>query len=94
MENVDLNYAKEHLAELIESAKRGEDVHILDTDGGAVRLQPVRQPDLAAPRITDTMEPIVPLAEDRKLGHLRGKMTVPARLMEPMSAEELRDWSL
>jgi hypothetical protein len=53
---------------------------------------PVRGPDLAAARITDTMEPFVPLAKDRVPGRFKGKMQVPARLMEPMTDEELRDW--
>ena len=50
------------------------------------------EPDVTAPRVTDTMPPFVPLKEPRKLGHLKGKMQVPERLMEPMSEEELKDW--
>ena len=38
------------------------------------------------------MEPFVPLAKDRTPGRLKGKMRVPARLMEPMTDEELKDW--
>ncbi len=93
MENVPLDHAKEHLEELIARAARGEDVRITDPKLGTVKLQPVRrQPDLAAPRVTDTMEPFVPLKQPRGLGHLKGKLVVPARLMEPMSEEELKDW--
>ena len=93
MEDVTLTHAKEHLEELIERAARGEDVRISDPRLGTVKLQAVhRVSDLSAPRVTDTMEPFVPLSEPRKLGHLRGKLVVPARLMEPMSEEELRDW--
>lgn len=97
MEDVDLRYAKEHLEELIERAARGEDVRISGSRLGPVRLQPVRQstdrpPDVLAARVTDTMEPFVPLAQDRVPGSLTGKMKVPARLMEPMSEAELRDW--
>jgi antitoxin (DNA-binding transcriptional repressor) of toxin-antitoxin stability system len=94
MEEVDLRHAKEHLEELIERARRGEDVRISDPKAGTVRLLPVQGagPDLTAPRVTDTMPPFVPLKEPRVLGHLKGKMQVPARLMEPMSEEELRDW--
>ncbi len=92
MDDVTLAHAKEHLEELVARAARGEDVRIKDPKLGAVRLIPVKSPDLTAPRVTDTMEPFVPLKEDRKLGHLKGKMTVPVRLLEPMSEEELRDW--
>lgn len=38
MEDVDLRYAKEHLEELIERVRRGEDVRISDPEGGALRL--------------------------------------------------------
>ena len=92
MEDVTIAHAKEHLEELIARAARGEEVHIADPKLGKVRLSPVREPDLFAARATDFMEPFVPLAENRRPGHLKGKMKVPARLMEPMSEEELRDW--
>ena len=93
MEDVDLRHAKEHLEELVERAARGEDVRITDPKLGTVRLTAVRcEPDVLAPRVTDTMEPFVPLAKNRELGRLEGKMQVPARLMEPMSEAELRDW--
>ena len=92
MEDVDVRHAKEHLEELMARARRGEDVRISDPKIGTVRLSPVRTPDVAAPRVTDTMEPFVPLAQDRVPGRLKGKMQVPARLMEPMTEEELRDW--
>ena len=92
MEEIDLRQAKEHLEELIERARNGEDVRISDPKLGTVRLMPVRTPDVLAPRVTDTMEPFVPLAQKRVLGRLQGKMQVPARLMEPLTDEELRDW--
>ncbi len=93
MEDVPLTHAKEHLEELMARASRGEDVRISDPKLGTVKLQPVhREPEFRAPRVTDTMEPFVPVAEPRKLGHLRGKLVVPARLMEPMTEEELKDW--
>lgn len=93
MEDVPLTHAKEHLEELIARASRGEDVRITDPKLGTVKLQPVeRQPDVCAPRVTDTMEPFVPLKSKRVAGRLAGKIEVPARLMEPMSEEELRDW--
>jgi len=92
MEDVSLTHAKDHLEELVERAARGEDIRISDARLGTVRLTPIRVPDLLAPRVTDTMEPFVPLAKDRVPGRFRGKMKVPARLMEPMSEEELRNW--
>jgi antitoxin (DNA-binding transcriptional repressor) of toxin-antitoxin stability system len=92
MEDVTLDHAKDHLEELIERAARGEDIRISDTKLGTVRLTPVRAADLLALRVTDTMEPFAPLAKDRTSGRLKGKMKVPARLMEPMTEEELRDW--
>jgi hypothetical protein len=92
MEDVTLAHAKEHLDDLIARAANGEDVRIVDPHYGSIRLTRVYVPDVTAPRVTDTMEPFVPLAQDRVLGRLAGKMVVPARLMEPMSEEELRDW--
>jgi antitoxin (DNA-binding transcriptional repressor) of toxin-antitoxin stability system len=92
MEDVSLTHAKDHLEELIERASRGEDIRISDAKLGTVRLTPVGFPDLLAPRVTDTMGPFVPLANDRVPGRLKGKMKVPARLMEPMTEEELKDW--
>jgi prevent-host-death family protein len=79
MENVTLEHAKEHLEELIERARRGQDIRITDAQGGEVRL-------IAAGDVGG--QPRKP----RRLGLLEGKMQVPARLMEPMSDEELRDW--
>ena len=98
MADVSLTYAKHHLEELIERVVKGEDIRISDERLGTVRLTS-GAPDLLAPRVTDTMEPFVPLAEDRapgrfqrRLGRLEGKMTAPARLFEPITQEELADW--
>ncbi len=38
MDQYDITYAREHLAELIEKAARGEDVSIVDPVRGAFRL--------------------------------------------------------
>jgi antitoxin (DNA-binding transcriptional repressor) of toxin-antitoxin stability system len=92
METVTLAHAKEHLEDLIARARRGEDVRIADPHYGSVRLTQVPVPDVTAARVLDTMPPFVPLAQDRVPGRLAGKMVVPARLMEPMSEDELRDW--
>ena len=92
MEDVTVAHAKEHLEDLIERAARGEEVRISDPKAGTVRLAPLRAPGVLAPCVTDTMDPFVPLAHKRVAGRLKGKYQVPARLMEPMSEEELTDW--
>lgn len=93
MDTISLKDAKEHLEELLDRAARGEDVRISDTRHGTVRLLPVGEPAVASSSSTTaTQRPFVPLAEDRVPGRLKGKFKVPARLMEPMSEEELRDW--
>ena len=91
MEDVTLAEAKERLEELVARAQRGETVSITNANG-TVRLTAACAPDLNAPRVTDTMQPFVPSGKKRVAGHLSGKMRVPARLMEPMTDEELRDW--
>ena len=60
-------------------AARGEDVAIVDSAIGKVRL-------------TGTKDEMPATRTRRRLGHLEGKMEVPKRLMEPMSESELRDW--
>jgi antitoxin (DNA-binding transcriptional repressor) of toxin-antitoxin stability system len=94
MEDVDVRHAKEHLEELIERARRGEDVRISDAKLGTVRLTPVaRVPDLLAPRVLDSMEPFVPLKEPRKLGRLEGIIPPPPDdFFDPLSEEELKLW--
>jgi prevent-host-death family protein len=94
MEDVDLRHAKEHLEELIERARRGEDVRISDANGGAVKLTPIGSaPDLTAARVLDTMPPFVPLKEPRKLGHLKGVIPPPPDdFFDPLTDEELKDW--
>ena len=93
MDDVDLRHAKEHLEELMERAKRGEDVRITDPRIGTVRLTAVWTPDVASPRVTDTMEPFVPLKQKRKAGHLKGKIPLPPDdFFDPMTEEELKDW--
>jgi len=85
--------AKDMIEELVARAARGEDVRIGKVNGVTVKLMPVsKAPEVTAKRATDVMPPFVPLDKDRVPGRLAGKMTVPARLMEPMSEEELRDW--
>ncbi len=78
MEDVSLAHAKDHLEELIARASRGEDVRISDPELGTVRLLPVASAKENSPV--------------RRPGRLKGKLTVPARLLEPMSEEELKLW--
>jgi antitoxin (DNA-binding transcriptional repressor) of toxin-antitoxin stability system len=78
MEDVSLAHAKDHLEELIARASRGEDVRISDPELGTVRLLPVTDVQAARPV--------------RRPGRLKGKFTVPARLFEPMTEEELKLW--
>ena len=79
MEDVSLAHAKDHLEELIARASRGEDVRISDPElGTVVRLLPVA-----------TAKGNHPV---RRPGRLKGQLTVPARLLEPMSEEELKLW--
>lgn len=95
MEDVDLRHAKEHLEELIERARHGEDVRISDPILGSVRLLPVQGAgfDPTVPRVTDTMPPFIPLKEPRVPGRLSGKIPPPPDgFFDPLSDEELKDW--
>ena len=92
MDTVDLAIAKEQLEELVRRAAEGDDVRITDPKYGTVRLTPVQAATTDAERASGTMAPFVPLSNDRVPGRLAGQLKVPARLMEPMTEEELRDW--
>jgi antitoxin (DNA-binding transcriptional repressor) of toxin-antitoxin stability system len=82
MENVTLDHARVHLEELIERAARGEDIRISDPKLGTVRLQAV----------AGTVEQEGKPRAERRPGRWKGKFTVPARLFEPMTEEELKLW--
>jgi antitoxin (DNA-binding transcriptional repressor) of toxin-antitoxin stability system len=79
MEDVSIAHAKEHLEELVARAARGEDVGIVDPKVGKVKLTRAGN-GAARPR------------KPRRLGLLEGKMQVPARLLEPMTQDELTNW--
>ena len=66
-------------------------MRISDPKLGTVRLTTVvRQPDVTAPRVTDTMEPFVPLQQPRVPGRLAGKLPPPPDdFFDPLSEEEL-----
>lgn len=75
MEDVDLCHAKEHLEELIARAARGEDITIAHPALGSVRFQPLPSSRQGQP--------------NRAPGRWKGKLTVPARLFEPLTDEEM-----
>ena len=78
MDSYDLTYAREHLAELIDRAARGEAVSIVDPDRGTFRLAP------------ETTHAAVALPPSRPvLGQWKGRLVVPARLFEPLTEDEL-----
>lgn len=78
MEEVSLAHAKDHLEELIERAAKGEDIRISAPKVGIVRLQPV-----TAATDEDKARP------ERRPGRWKGGFTVPERLFEPLTDEEL-----
>ena len=82
MENVTLDHARVHLEELIERAARGEDIRISDPKLGTVKLQPV----------AGTADQEGKSRPERRPGRWKGRLTVPARLLEPMTEEELKLW--
>ena len=78
MQDVSLTHAKDHLEELIERAAKGEEIRISDPKLGTVRLQP----------IAGSIDEGKPLPE-RRPGRWKGRFTVPERLFEPLTEEEL-----
>ena len=71
MEDVDLRHAKEHLEELIERARRGEDVRISDEKGAAVRLIPADAPQGRRTRVVfGVCRHLADIPEDRMLAPL------------------------
>ena len=76
MDDVTLAHAKEHLEELIDKAERGEDVAIAVPGRGVFRLSKEKLAERDAP---------VPI-----LGQWKGRFTVPRRLFEPLTDDELR----
>ncbi len=78
MEDVTVAEAKEKLEDLISRAASGEDVRITDARLGTVRLLPVAA--------QSGREPVPEL----RPGRWKGRFTVPERLFEPLSEEELK----
>jgi antitoxin (DNA-binding transcriptional repressor) of toxin-antitoxin stability system len=83
MEDVSLAHAKDHLEALIARASRGEEIRITDPVLGTVQLLPVGNAHERASK----RDPV------RRPGRLKGKLAVPARLLEPLSEEELKLWN-
>ena len=76
MERYDVVYAREHLDELMERARRGEEITISDPDKGDLRLVP-------APGSGHTRKRIV-------FGQWKRLAEIPEdRLLAPLSDEEL-----
>ncbi|HEY7550797.1 MAG TPA: hypothetical protein VH913_14935 [Hyphomicrobiaceae bacterium] len=78
MEDVSIDHAKDHLEELIERAAKGEEIRISDPHFGTVKLLPV------GPTVV-----ISKPRPERRPGRWKGRFTVPERLFEPLSEEEL-----
>lgn len=79
MDKYDIKYASEHLDELTERAKRGEDVSIGVPGQGTFRIQYVGGGD-------------APLKPRRPVpGQWKGRLAIPEQLFEPLSAAEL-EW--
>jgi len=82
MDTIPTTVAERELPDLIHRAAAGETIIIEAPSGERVRLEPVARPS----------ERKAENRSGRTPGRLKGKLTVPARLMEPMSEEELDDW--
>ena len=81
MDDVTIPHAKQHLEDLIERARRGEDVRISDPKLGTVRLTPAdaTQPQAARP--------------ERRPGRWKDRIPdPPPDFFAPMTEEELKDW--
>jgi len=79
LDTIPATRAERELLDLIHRATAGETIVIEAPSGERVRLEPLTQASKGP-------------AQDRKPGRLKGKLTVPARLMEPMPEDELNDW--
>jgi antitoxin (DNA-binding transcriptional repressor) of toxin-antitoxin stability system len=77
MEDVSVTHAKDHLEELIVRASKGEEIRISDPKLGTVRLEPLPADTVSAER------------PQRRAGRWKGQFTVPKRLFEPLTEEEL-----
>ncbi len=78
MDIIPTSQAERELSELIHRASGGETIVLVSPSGERVRLQPLPAPALVAERVP---------------GLLKDKFEIPARLLEPMTDEELKLWS-
>ncbi len=79
MESVTLDYAREHLDELLRRARNGESVEIADPLVGTFKLQPVGNSVAGRPK--------------RKPGSLKGTLPPPPDdFFDPLTEEELKLW--
>jgi antitoxin (DNA-binding transcriptional repressor) of toxin-antitoxin stability system len=79
MEDISLADAKDRLEELIERAANGEDIRISDPNFGTVRLE----------RVTDEATDQQRQYPERRPGRWKGRFTVPERLFDPLTDDEL-----
>lgn len=77
MDQVSVAHAKEHLEELIERARRGEDVRIADDKGALVKLQAV-EPPATVKRLPGRWKDRIP--------------PPPDDFFDPLSRDELKLW--
>lgn len=76
-EDVDVPHVKEHLEELIERARRGDDVCISDAKGGTVRLVRAEAPSVARSKIVFGQWKLLPAITQ-------------VRLLAPLANDELQ----
>lgn len=79
MEDISLAHAKDHLEELIERAVNGEDIRISDPKFGTVRLE----------RVADEAGDKQRQRPERRPGRWKDRLTVPERLFDPLTDDEL-----
>jgi antitoxin (DNA-binding transcriptional repressor) of toxin-antitoxin stability system len=95
MLDVTLDHAKVHLEDLIDRARRGEDVRIATADG-VVRLSAVpaeEAADVKSVRITDTISSFARLGRPRVPGSWRHRLAPPPHdFFDPLTGEELELW--
>lgn len=82
MTQISLAEALKDMPQLLARARAGEEIVVVDGDRPMVRILPADSiPD-------DTAK----TSGSRTPGALKGRLVVPARLLEPMSEAELAEW--
>lgn len=82
MTQISLAEALKDMPQLLARARAGEEIVVVDGDRPVVRILPA-----------DSMPGNERVPSGSRLpGALKGRLTVPARLLEPMSEAELAEW--